>query len=321
MNRKKIIIIGSTIGIILILVAIFLYINSNKKYVVTFDTNGGSSISSQTIKKGGYVIKPKNPEKSGYVFVEWSYNGQSYNFSSKVNKNIKLVALWKENNNDLIKTYTVVFDSDGGSNVESQNVIENSNCIEPAHPIKDGYTFDGWYLGDIKYNFEDKITQNITLKAKWVSVIDNHESSKDNDSSYGSNYIKIIFDGNGGKTLPDVCVKKGEKVANPGATTREGYKFVSWTLDGAEYNFNTPVTKQITLKASWKKTYRVVCSTENYFNQQDVVEGEKAIRPADPVIPGVTFFEWVDCQTTEPYNFDKPVTQDITLCVHYTTNN
>ena len=63
--------------------------------------------------------------------------------------------------------FTVTFDSDGGSAVTAQKVL-NSPAIKPADPKKDGYDFAGWYLGDTQYSFVTKITTDITLKAHWT---------------------------------------------------------------------------------------------------------------------------------------------------------
>ena len=63
--------------------------------------------------------------------------------------------------------FTVTFDSDGGSAVTAQKVL-NSPAIKPADPTKNGYDFAGWYLGDTQYTFDTKITTDITLKAHWT---------------------------------------------------------------------------------------------------------------------------------------------------------
>ena len=65
--------------------------------------------------------------------------------------------------------YTVTFDSDGGSAVTEQKLL-NSPAVKPADPKKDGYDFAGWYLGDTQYAFDTKVTENITLKAHWTSA-------------------------------------------------------------------------------------------------------------------------------------------------------
>lgn len=63
--------------------------------------------------------------------------------------------------------FTVTFDSDGGSAVSEQKIL-NSSAIEPNEPKRNGYDFAGWYLNDAKYTFDTKITGNITLKAHWT---------------------------------------------------------------------------------------------------------------------------------------------------------
>ena len=69
--------------------------------------------------------------------------------------------------------FTVTFDSDGGSAVSEQKVL-NSPAVKPADPKKDGYVFEGWYWNETKYTFEGNVAENITLKAHWKpGIIDN----------------------------------------------------------------------------------------------------------------------------------------------------
>ena len=66
------------------------------------------------------------------------------------------------------EVYTVTFDSYGGTPVPPKQEVEYGlTATEPAAPEKTGYTFDGWYLGDEKYDFSAAVEQNITLTAKW----------------------------------------------------------------------------------------------------------------------------------------------------------
>lgn len=67
-----------------------------KKYIVTFDNNGGTNIENQVVIEKHTVIKPQNPTKKGYKFVEWQLNGKTYDFNSTVNSNITLTASWTE---------------------------------------------------------------------------------------------------------------------------------------------------------------------------------------------------------------------------------
>jgi len=69
--------------------------------------------------------------------------------------------------NKKINEFTVKFDSNGGTIVESQTITKGEKATKPADPTKEGYTFDGWYLDSEKYDFNTEVTKDITLKAKW----------------------------------------------------------------------------------------------------------------------------------------------------------
>lgn len=66
------------------------------KYNVTFSTGGGSSVSTQRVIAGQTASRPANPTRSGFTFEGWTLNGSTYNFSSAVNGNITLTAVWEE---------------------------------------------------------------------------------------------------------------------------------------------------------------------------------------------------------------------------------
>ena len=65
------------------------------------------------------------------------------------------------------KVFTVSFNSDGGTGVEKQSVIENDKAKTPTNPSKEGYTFTGWYLNGNRFDFNTPITSDITLTAGW----------------------------------------------------------------------------------------------------------------------------------------------------------
>lgn len=69
-----------------------------KTFTVTFNSNGGSQVASQSIIEGGKVTVPTNPTRDGYTFVEWQLDGQKYDFDNVVVDNIELDAIWKKNN-------------------------------------------------------------------------------------------------------------------------------------------------------------------------------------------------------------------------------
>ncbi len=67
------------------------------------------------------------------------------------------------------RKYTVTFNSNGGTAVESIKVKKNHMIEEPKNPTKKGYQFAGWYFNNKLFDFKTKITKNITLKAHWQS--------------------------------------------------------------------------------------------------------------------------------------------------------
>ena len=77
-------------------------------------------------------------------------------------------------------SYTVSFDTNGGTQINSVRVRRNGLLKEPESPEKAGYMFDGWYSDkelSVKYDFASKVTKSFTLYAKW------HEEKSDNNHS------------------------------------------------------------------------------------------------------------------------------------------
>jgi len=68
-------------------------------------------------------------------------------------------------------SYTVSFETNGANAVSSAKVSENKTVQEPAQPVKEGYTFLGWFVDKEctqKYDFTQKVTKSFTLYAGWV---------------------------------------------------------------------------------------------------------------------------------------------------------
>lgn len=88
---------------------------------------------------------------------------------------------------ELIKTFVVSFDSNGGSKIEKQEVKENEKATEPTKPTKTGYDFVEWQLNGKKYNFETNITSNITLTATWKKKTNQNNNNNQQKPSNGNN--------------------------------------------------------------------------------------------------------------------------------------
>ncbi len=109
------------------------------------------------VKENGMATDKEAPVKEGLTFIGW-YNGdKEYDFNTPVTANLTLTAKYE------VTKYTVSF-SDG---IESQSVEHGKTVIKPADPVKEGYTFVGWYNGDEEYDFNTPVTANLTLTAKF----------------------------------------------------------------------------------------------------------------------------------------------------------
>jgi uncharacterized repeat protein (TIGR02543 family) len=139
------------------------------------------------------------------------------------------------------KTFTVTFDSNGGSAVDQQTVPNGGMAAPPAKPTKSGEGFVRWCSDvtlDTEYDFDTPVTSDITLYAQWSEII-----------------YTVIFNGNDGSPIEDELVGEGGKVTQPADPILNGYVFDGWYLESAEfttpYDFETPVIDNITLCAKW----------------------------------------------------------------------
>ena len=141
-------------------------------YTVSFESNGGTAVDSQEITENGTVTKPEDPTREGYTFAGW-YADEGletpYDFSQAVTHNFTLYAKWTEN----ITYYTVTFNTNGGSPVESQTVAADGTVSKPADPTNGDFDFDGWYTDascTTPYDFTTPVTGNLELFAGWKMV-------------------------------------------------------------------------------------------------------------------------------------------------------
>ena len=253
-----------------------------------------------------YTIPTYEGTKEGFVFGGWSFDGQTYLAGEKivVTDDMELTAVW-----NALDQYTVTFNTDGGSTIPAQKVYANGTATEPeTDPTKTGHTFAGWFTADgTPYDFETPITANTTIYAHWTPV----------------NYT-VSFNVNGGEgTFSDQTVPYGSKATNPGSPTRDNYSFNGWYLNGTPYNFDTPVTGNITLVADWSyiqtpvERHTVTFNPDNGQEQwtSTVVDGN-TVNMITPVKVGYEFVGWFSGETQ--YTSSTPINSDVTLTAHWT---
>ncbi|MBR4504477.1 MAG: InlB B-repeat-containing protein [Candidatus Methanomethylophilaceae archaeon] len=227
-----------------------------KTYTVSFVTDGGSYVSSQSVKQGDRAVEPTT-SRAGYSFQGWftSQNGGSqFSFSQSINKDTTLYAHWIPDQTPTT-SYTITFNANGGSPSTSQTVTAGSYANEPS-VSRSGYTFDGWYTaasGGSKFNFSNPIASNMTLYAHWTQ-----------NSTPVTTYT-VTFNANGGSYVSSQTVNSGDKITEP-TTTRSGYNFLGWftaSSGGEQFNFSKPITYDLTLYAHWDSTYHTVIFRTN----------------------------------------------------------
>jgi uncharacterized repeat protein (TIGR02543 family) len=145
-----------------------LYAKWEVQNVVTFQTNGGSIIASIFLVSGSKITRPTDPTKQGYIFVNWYLDiglTTTIDFNNYVvNSDVTLYAGW-------IKSYTVTFNTNGGSNISELVIPEGSLIARPADPSKYLCEFINWYSDTgltVLFDFDTPISSNINLYAKWV---------------------------------------------------------------------------------------------------------------------------------------------------------
>ncbi len=88
--------------------------------------------------------------------------------------------------------YTVSFNSVGGTHITSERVIANKKVSKPTNPEKEGYSFLGWYVGNTAFDFNEEITSNLNLEAKWKKIEESIQENNIKDIQIGS-AITVIF--------------------------------------------------------------------------------------------------------------------------------
>ncbi len=245
-----------------------------KTFTVKFDTNGGSSVATQTITEGNKVKKPNNPTKNGFTFAGW-YNGEKeYDFNTIVKSNLTIRAAWKENAKEVTKTYTVTFNTDGGSSVSTQTIESGKTATKPTNPTKSGSTFTEWQLNGKTYKFNEPVVANITLVAIWEK-----EKTYTCPSGYTLSGTKCTIQGTVHETCPEgtkidgtLCIKTtdsngGTRQCKEDTVSTDG-KGHTWTGKG-DYHFNGAYGKCAYYK--WTNyTTKTQCDNASDINHRTV---------------------------------------------------
>ena len=202
---------------------LYIYGNTTIGVIVTYK-DGDSEYAKQVLPSGTLATRPDAPAATpNYTFGGWNKaDGTAWDYASdKVTDNITLYAKWAAN------TYTITFDTAGGSEIAPITQDYGTVITAPEAPTREGYTFIGWDK-EIPTTMP---AENMTVTAQWEI-----------------NQYTITFDTAGGSEIAPITQDYGTAITAPANPTREGYTFIGWDREIP----TTMPAENMTVTAQWK---------------------------------------------------------------------
>lgn len=202
---------------------------------VTFQGYDGKTLSTQTVKYGQAAVAPEAPQVTKMRFSAWDTD------FSKVTKNLTVKAVY------VADTYTVTYDTDGGTALPAQTYYMGDTPRQSTVPVKSGYYFVGWYRDSAHkkaYNFDKPLNADTTLYAYFSEMIplstpEDLLKIKSNPSAKYCLTNDIDMDGN---PWTGSC-------AFSGVLDGQGYKIHNFTMTGTGTNVGFFTTNSGTVKS------------------------------------------------------------------------
>lgn len=214
--------------------------------VVSFDYQDGTTgIKTETIHYNTTVTKPNDPVREGYSFMGW-YNipnykqGKKFDFSSKILTSQTIYAAWEKDLN-----ITINYNYEGSTN-QVVVIKYNNKLAKPADPVRDGYTFMGWYdAANYKaanvFNFDSQLVEDTTVYAGWEK---NPIVTFDYGDKFDSEKITIAY---------------GGLLSIPKSKMKDGMCVAGWYLDSNYselFDDKQPILIDTTLYSKWESAIK-----------------------------------------------------------------
>ena len=216
-------------------------------YTVTYDANGGSTASPQSVTRtyNQDLGTLATTSRTGYTFDGWytaKSGGTKATTTTKITSNVTLYAHWT------IKQYTATFDANGGSAASPGTITKDYGSQLGTLPTtsRSGYSFDGWFTaasGGTQISSTTTLTSDVTYYAHWTI-----------------NTVTATFNPNGGST-PNPQTKTitiGGQLGTLPTTTRDGYSFDGWftaASGGSQISSSTTISTNTTYYAHWTEVH------------------------------------------------------------------
>ncbi|MDE5565582.1 MAG: InlB B-repeat-containing protein, partial [Anaeroplasmataceae bacterium] len=295
-KKRNILIIASCSFVVCVFFIVFgvVYHNTKDKdddrteqvveYTVTFEANGGSVVSSKTVKLGEKVSKPTGPTREGYDFKGWFKESACTNEwkfdTDTVTENTTLYAKWEPKKVPPTPTekYSITYVSEHGEKPED---VEEATALPlelPELADVEGWHFVGWYTTE---NFAEgseaevgvALTEDVTLYAKWEPK----KVPPTPTEKYSITYVSEH-----GEKPEDVEEATALPLELPELADVEGWHFVGWYAtenfaEGSEAEAGVALTEDVTLYAKWisLSAYEIFVSKGNIIYANDFIKAEE----------------------------------------------
>ena len=205
--------INPVLGDVVYTVTVTLPEKEPEKYTITYESNGGSAVASQTVEERAAMLPPSNPTRAGYTFAGWYYEAD---FVTPVSwdrqmpsMNFTLYAKWTANN------YKITFNAgEGTATGSSLNVTYDQAVGALPTATRANYIFLGWYdaqSGGTQYTAETvyKTAGNVTLYAQWklkATIASSNVTITSKTVTYDGNSVTLAMSNNLGLDMSSFTV-------------------------------------------------------------------------------------------------------------------
>lgn len=239
------------------------------------------------------------PKREGYTFTSWTLNGKLANMTDITAnatftmgiEDASLTANWE------INSYVITIDANGGAVSDTRIIKKYNETLETMlEPVKNGYTFLGWYENvqdeNTKVELNTKVSKDMLLTAKWEA-----------------NPVDLTINYNDGITDSEVIHTSFEMVNKINIPRREGYTFKGWELTEGNSQINISLTEQTvvimgtentTITAKWEANkYNLILEANGGVlenNTKELTYDQAYGELETPIKTGYTFKGWYTSQ-------------------------